>query len=137
MSGAALFWFMLASVEICPFVVYIAGRAMTRMDLGEPNPLVGYRTTLSMRNADTWQFANRDCGRRFRKGALWACGASALAMLLFLHGDEVALTMAVLCITGAQCAWVFIVIWQVQRDLHRVFNEDGSRRDNGDGTPVR
>ena len=34
---------------------------------GNINYFIGYRSSLSLKNKDTWKFANEDCGKRWLK----------------------------------------------------------------------
>lgn len=48
---------------LIPVVVIVTGRIMWKHYPKNINGLVGYRTTRSMKNMDTWRFANEYCGR--------------------------------------------------------------------------
>ena len=50
---------------LIPVVVIVTGRIMWKHYPKNINGLVGYRTTLSMKNMDTWKFANEYCGRLY------------------------------------------------------------------------
>lgn len=128
------FWLMLACVLICPLIILFAGQAMTRMTPDKPNPFIGYRTALSMRNEDTWYFANRDCGQKFRKSAVWLCVASAAVILFAGSAASVDMLSAlVMIVVAAQCVWLVVVVSLVQRDLRRTFNDDGTRKNSQQG----
>ena len=52
---------------LIPVVVIVTGIIMWKHYPKNINGLVGYRTTLSMKNMDTWRFANEHCGRLWYK----------------------------------------------------------------------
>ena len=56
-------WFMLICDMIIPIVMVIVGRMMWKHCPKYINGMLGYRTTRSMKNMDTWKFAHDDCGK--------------------------------------------------------------------------
>lgn len=124
----AAYWLMAASTLICPVVIWFAGRVMGLSDFGSPNPFIGYRTALSMRNQDTWDFANADCARRFQKAGPWMAAASFAVMLCVMAAPPDIQTAVLLVVMGAQVACVCIEAWLVEKDLRRTFDKDGTRR---------
>ena len=56
-------WFMLICDLIIPIAMVIGGRMMWKHCPKNINSMSGYRTTRSMKNMDTWKFANDYCGR--------------------------------------------------------------------------
>lgn len=87
----------------------------------------GYRTPLSMKNADTWQFANACMGK-----ILVPCGAVFLVLvpvaMLFLLGkseDTIATFGAMI-----PCAAMLPVLWTIpytEKKLRQTFDKDGNR----------
>ena len=55
-------WFMLICDLIIPIAMVIGGRMMWKHYPKNINSMSGYRTTRSMKNMDTWKFANDYCG---------------------------------------------------------------------------
>ena len=56
-------WFMLICDMIIPIVMVIVGRMMWKHCPKHINGMLGYRTTRSMKNMDTWKFAHDYCGK--------------------------------------------------------------------------
>ena len=54
--------FMLAMDLLIPRVMIACGAAFRSRVPRRINALVGYRTTMSMKNMDTWRFAHERCG---------------------------------------------------------------------------
>ena len=53
------FWiFMCVTVLLIPFLMISFGGLFSRSAPKEINSAFGYRTSMSMKNADTWQFAH-------------------------------------------------------------------------------
>jgi len=58
------FWiFMLIVNLLIPFMMIGFGKYFTKTAPKEINMIFGYRTTMSMKNKDTWVFAHKYCGR--------------------------------------------------------------------------
>lgn len=64
------FWiFMLLMNLMIPLTMIGFGRSFMKNTPKEINAVFGYRTSISMKNKDTWEFAHRYCGK------LWyVCG---------------------------------------------------------------
>ena len=62
------FWvFMLLADIMIPLVMIIFGRVFIKSPPKNINDMYGYRTTMSMKNTDTWNFAHKYCGRLWFK----------------------------------------------------------------------
>ena len=58
------FWiFMLIMDLLLPFTMIGFGRYFMKKAPKEINSVVGYRTSMSMKNKDTWEFAHKYCGK--------------------------------------------------------------------------
>ena len=58
------FWiFMLIMDLLLPFTMIGFGRYFTKKAPKEINSVFGYRTSMSMKNKDTWEFAHKYCGK--------------------------------------------------------------------------
>ena len=83
------FWFfMLAMVLLIPLSMLFLGRYFIRHSPTKINYVFGYRTRMSMKNQDTWQFAHRHFGKTWYVCGLVLTPLSVLGMLLVLGKDE-------------------------------------------------
>lgn len=83
------FWFfMLAMVLLIPLSMLFLGRYFIRHSPTKINYVFGYRTRMSMKNQDTWQFAHRHFGKTWYVCGLVFTPLSVLGMLLVLGKDE-------------------------------------------------
>ena len=58
------FWiFMLIMDLLLPFTMIGFGRYFMKKAPKEINSVFGYRTSMSMKNKDTWEFAHKYCGK--------------------------------------------------------------------------
>ena len=59
------FWiFMLIMDLLLPFTMIGFGRYFMKKAPKEINSVFGYRTSMSMKNKDTWEFAHKYCGKK-------------------------------------------------------------------------
>lgn len=73
-------WFMLVSDLLIPVLMIIFGKVMWKHPPQKINGMIGYRTSRSMKNMDTWRFAHNYCGRLW-----WKTGWAILIPSLLLH----------------------------------------------------
>ena len=120
------------SVLICnlliPIIVLIIGRIMWKHYPKNINGLVGYRTTRSMKNKDTWKFANEYCGRLWYKLGLIMLVFSMLIFMLFYRADDNTISMVSLILMVVQCIILIATIFSTESVLKKTFFEDGVQR---------
>ena len=123
------FWiFMLLMDLLIPFTMIGFGRLFLKKPPAKINAAFGYRTTMSMKNKDTWEFAHKFCGR------LWFwCGLALLPVavipLVLVLGSSVA---AIGTVGGIVCMVELIPlvgsIFPTEAALKKTFDRNGSRR---------
>ena len=96
-------WFMLICDMIIPIVMVIVGRMMWKHCPKHINGMLGYRTTRSMKNMDTWRFANEHCGRLWYKMGLFMLAFSVLVSVLLLRTNDNTYSMISLIFILLQC----------------------------------
>lgn len=111
-----------------PAIVIIAGRAMWKRCPKRINALLGYRTTRSMKNMDTWKFAHDYCGRLWWKLGWSMLIISALIAIPFCRCDSAATGAVAGALPLVQCAALILSIFPVEAALKRTFNDDGTRK---------
>ena len=113
---------------LVPVIVIITGRMMWKHYPKNINGLIGYRTTLSMRNIDTWKFANEYCGRLwYRTGLLMLIFSIIIFLLLFKTSYNTAFKASLILI-AIQCIILVATIFPTENALKREFSEEGRRR---------
>ena len=123
------FWiFTLLMVLLIPCIMIGFGKSFLKKAPDEINYLFGYRTTMSMKNKDTWEFAHKHCGKTW-----FVCGLILLPLsvvpMLFLLGasaDAIGNLGAVLCVI--QLVFLIGSIFPTERALKKTFDADGNRR---------
>ena len=124
-----LFWlFVLAFDLLLPVVMIFFGREFMKNPPAEINPGYGYRTAMSSKNQDTWDFAQK------RMGEVWHKWGKALLVpsfvpLLFVLGRDVGTVGAVgMVICGVQLIVMLSSIGVTEHALRKNFDKDGKRQ---------
>ncbi len=115
----------LFTIVLIPAIMLLFGwlLAAPSNTVGKPNHFFGYRTKASMRSQQTWEFANRYCGRLWMKWSIPILAVS-LAVFFLLDVSETAITV----ITLGQLLPMFITIWLTEQALKQEFDQNGNRR---------
>ena len=121
-------WYMLFCNLLIPIIITIGGIVMHKNGPKKINSLYGYRTTRSMKNMDTWKFANEYCGR-----LMWIIGIvtmvpSGLIMIPFYGSSEDTIGFVGLVVSGIQVVTLILSIIPTELALKKNFNDDGTRR---------
>ncbi|MCM1263596.1 MAG: SdpI family protein [Bacillus sp. (in: Bacteria)] len=121
-------WFIFVCDLLIPVTMIIAGNMMWKHTPEKINGIIGYRTTRSMKNIDTWRFAQDYCGRLWWKIGWIMLLPSVVAHLPFYHGteDTIGTVAAILC--TIQCLILVSAIFPTERALKRTFTEEGIRK---------
>lgn len=113
---------------LVPVIVIITGRMMWKHYPKNVNGLIGYRTTLSMRNIDTWKFANEYCGRLWYRIGILMLIFSIIICLLFFKASYNTAFMASLILIAIQCIILVATIFPTENALKREFPEEVTKR---------
>lgn len=123
------FWFfMLIMNLLLPFTMIGFGKYFMKKAPKEINAVFGYRTAMSMKNKDTWEFAHKYCGR------IWyVCGCIMLPLtvlpMLFLIGKNEALTETVgTILIILQLIPLVGAIIPTELALRKHFDKDGNEK---------
>jgi len=95
---------------------------------GEINMVFGYRTSMSMKNRDTWEFAHSLIGKIWYRAGLLLIPCSVIP-LFFVMGkgeDPVGNLGGIIC--GVQIFVLIGSIVPVERALKRTFDKNGNLR---------
>ncbi len=92
------------------------------------NHLFGYRTTRSMKNTDTWKFANDYVGRLWWKIGWVLIIPTVLIQLSFMRSSTNKVVILYLVILFIQMTIMLLTIIPVENALKKKFNDDGTIR---------
>lgn len=113
---------------IIPAVMLFGGYMMKTCPPRSISRWVGFRTALSMKNADTWAFAHACCGRVWWKAGWISLALSMLVQLPFAKAGEETLETLALVMALVQSFVLLGTVVYVQRELKQTFDECGRRR---------
>ena len=120
------FWvFMTCCTLLIPVLMVCAGAALRRGKFSTINPISGYRTCRSMQNQQTWDYAQRECGRLWQRWGWGELIATVVLMLLFLgeKTESVGIFGGILCLL--QIVPLLVSIFVVEKKLQTAFDENG------------
>ena len=124
----AMWVFMLVCNLLIPAAMIGRGRRFTKAPPKEINMGSGYRTSRSMKNQATWDFAHEYCGRLWWK---WGWALVPLAVvgqaLTLLCPDVQSMCRWSLVPTVAEVVVMAAAYFPVERALKRNFDKDGNR----------
>ena len=125
-------WFMMLGFNmLIPAIMLVTGKLMERKAPKKINWLIGCRTDMSMKNEDTWTFAQQVAGAFSWKWGWVTLVVSAVSMLLLL-GKSIELVSSAGCtLMFLQLIPVLAVIPHTERALRKNFDKDGKRKDAG------
>ena len=123
------FWiFMFLMALLVPAIMigfgsWSAGHAPKKI-----NALFGYRTAMSMKNQDTWEFAHHHSGKIWRAAGWVLLAVSALAMLPVRGKSTDTVGMFGAILMGVQVVVLLLSILPTEAALRKTFDPDGNRR---------
>lgn len=123
------FWiFMLVMELLIPAMMLIFGWVFLHKPPKTINPIYGYRTPMSTKSQDTWDFAHHYFGRLWYRAGIVTLPATVLAMLLVFGRDEdtVGAFGAVLCVI--ECILMIAFIIPTEIALRKNFDKYGLRK---------
>ena len=126
------FWiFMLAMNLLFPLIMIVMGRYFMKKSPKEINYIFGYRTNMSMKNKDTWDFAHNYFGKLwFRLGWL-LIPISVIPMLFVIGKGEDIIGTVGMVVMVIDLILLIAPIFHTERALKKIFDKDGNKR-NGD-----
>ena len=126
------FWiFMLAMNLLFPLIMIVMGRYFMKKSPKEINYIFGYRTNMSMKNKDTWDFAHKYFGKLwFRLGWL-LIPISVIPMLFVIGKGEDIIGTVGMVVMVIDLILLIAPIFPTERALKKIFDKDGNKR-NGD-----
>ncbi|MCI9578260.1 MAG: SdpI family protein [Oscillibacter sp.] len=127
--GNFFFWlFTLAYSLLIPGSMLLLGRSFANNPPGEINGGYGYRTARSMRNRETWAFAQRYSGRFWVRAGQPVLAVSLVWMALLFGRGIAKVGYSGMILTGLQLVPFLAVIPATERALKREFDDFGEKR---------
>ena len=123
------FWiFMLIMDLLIPLTMIVIGRLFSIKAPKNINSTFGYRTTMSMKNKDTWEFAHKFCGKLWFRCGLILLPISVIPLVfVFNKGiDRIGIVGGVVCVI--QILPAIGSIFSTESALKKIFDQNGFRR---------
>ena len=122
-------WFMMLGFNLLiPAIMLGSGKLFSKNSPKDINWIIGYRTTMSMKNEDTWAFAHKVAGAFWWKWGWVALVVTTITMLVLI-GQSVELVSSAGCILMfLQLIPVIAVIPHTEKALRNTFDKDGNRK---------
>jgi uncharacterized membrane protein len=118
-----MFIFLLVMVMLTPLVMILFGALWRKTPPKEINDVYGYRTTRSMKNKDTWDYAHKYFGKLWFLSGWFLFVFSMVFMFIMKSNYE----NASIYIIGFQIIIIFITILPTEFALRKNFDQNGNR----------
>ena len=123
------FWlFMLVMDLLVPAVMIVFGRLFFSKAPHTINCTFGYRTAMSMKNQDTWQFAHQYCGKLWLRLGWILVPLSIIPMLFVIGKDIETIANVGLGVSLLQLAPMAGSIFLTEIALKKVFDKNGRKK---------
>ena len=119
------FWIFLTICNLMiPVLMIVIGKVFIKNPPKTINRIYGYRTSRSMKNQNTWNFAHLYCGKLWWKIG-WVMLPLAIIGMLPVIGknDDIVGGVSAVVVT-AECIALFVTIFFVERALAKKFDKD-------------
>ena len=116
------FWvFMTICNLLLPVLMIALGKVFVKNPPKTINAIVGYRTSRSMKDQDTWNFAHLHCGKLWWKIGWSMLPLSVISMLPALGKNDDFVGVLSSVIITVECIIMFISIFITERALAKEF----------------
>lgn len=124
------FWIFMSLMNLLvPATMIGFGRRFLHNPPKNISATFGYRTAMSMKNQDTWDFAHRYCGRLWHRMGLGLLPVTLLFSLLLFGKDIATVGTYAGVFELLQCIPLVGAIPPTERALKRTFDEFGRRKE--------
>ena len=133
-GGIMNFWiFMLVMNLLIPLVMIFFGYVYEKKPPKKPQSkfaFSGYRTPMSMRNEQTWEYAQRFFGKLWFRIGIAVGLISVIAMFFLLGKDIDTIGFAGMIICYIQIFAMLLPIAPTEMALRKIFDKNGNRKVN-------
>ena len=126
------FWiFMLVMNLLTPLAMIIYGRVFEKKPpkIARSKFAFGYRTVMSMRNEETWEYAHRFFGKLWFRFGIAVGLISIIVLFFFIGKDKDTVGFAGMIICYVQLVAMLLPVIPTELALRRRFDKYGNRRD--------
>jgi len=119
---------MLICNLLIPLMLLFFGISFSKKGPEAINPLFGYRSDMSMKNRDTWDFAHSFCGRIWKRSAAVLLPLTVILMLLLYGRDAEFIGYVSIALMAVQLLPLILAVILTERALKKAFDENGLRK---------
>ncbi|MEA4816035.1 MAG: SdpI family protein [Lachnospiraceae bacterium] len=120
--------FLTLSLMIIPFTMLFIGTLWKKHPPKKINRIYGYRTRMSMKNMETWEFAHKYIGRLWY--ALGGIAAVLTSIFILVFMDSVNFENITLILQLGQLTLLIGSIFSAEAALRKNFDKRGFKKDN-------
>lgn len=117
---------------VMSLIFLVGGYSLRKTAKRKINHVIGYRTSLSMKNEDTWAFANDELGKIWIKIGWFIVPFTILFNVVFAFVKLNCYEMVCVLFVIGEIVVLFITRAIVESKMRRTFNRDGSRKEELD-----
>lgn len=122
-------WILMLAVNlVVPATMIGFGRLFLTNPPRQINDIYGYRTAMSMKNQDTWDFAHQCNGRIWCKWGRALLAITIIVMLAILPQSETTVYTLSFVLMGLQAAALLGTIPIIEKELRKTFDQNGNRK---------
>ena len=123
------FWiFMRVCVMLIPVSLTVFGARFRKNPPTDINCMYGYRSSMSMKNRATWNFAHLYWGQLCQKTGSVVLVLSLAVLAVTIGKKDSVIGNTGLAVEAAQILWMLWTIYMTERALKRRFDKDGNPR---------
>ena len=123
------YWiFMLAMGLLFPAIMILFGAVFTKTAPKKINYIFGYRTDMSMKNRETWEFAHKYFGKLWFRLGLLLIPITVIPMLFVIGNSENVVATVGLIVSFVNTVTLIVPIFFTEKALNRTFDKDGKRK---------
>ena len=122
---------MLVMNLLTPLVMIIYGRVFEKKPpkIARSKFAFGYRTVMSMKNEETWEYAHRFFGKLWFRFGIAVGLISIIVLFFFIGKDKDTVGFAGMIICYVQLVAMLLPVIPTELALRRRFDKNGNRRD--------
>ena len=120
------FWiYMFILNLLLPITMILFGRAFFKKAPKDINSLFGYRTCMSMKNRETWEFSHRYCGRVWLIGGVAFLPIAIAVMIAFIGRDTTTVGYVGAAIMICPLIFMILSVILTEKALKKKFDQNG------------
>ena len=122
------FWiFCVLFSLLIPLLMLFIGKSFIKRGPEKINMIYGYRTSMSMKNKDTWEFAHRHCGRIWKWLGAVMLPVSVIPFLFVIGHSEDTVGVVLTVIVTLQTLVIIGSILPTEIALRKNFDSNGNQ----------